>query len=565
MQFLDSNLQDNINQTRKRVDEVDSLLNNNTSTGGYFIKKVDKILTNGNIAQFYNDSLYYIFGNISIVDGKIDSILTETPPYYPIESDITDLNGAYVYPGFIDAHAHFLYQGLALKSINLAGTKSWKECVKIVEDFIKNNPDEKVYRGQGWDQNDWKIKKFPDNSSLEKLSDNPIILSRIDGHAILANSIALRQSKIDINSVIKGGEILKENENLTGLLIDNAQSLLSIAKPTNEEKSEALLVVQKKAFEYGLTGIHEAGLPSEDIMLIDELQKKKKLKMPLYVMVSESPSEINFWIKSGPLKTNLLDVRSFKFYSDGSLGSRGALMRESYTDRENHFGFEVRSTDYMKSAAERLYNNGWQMNTHSIGDSANRRMLTIYKLFIDPLKKNDLRWRIEHAQVVHPDDRLNFGLGIIPSVQPSHATSDMSWATDRLGPERISYAYSYSSLRKSSGGILPLGTDFPVESMNPLHTIYAAISRKSLDKGSKESFQIQEALSREQALIGMTRDAAYASFQEKEVGQIKLGMWANFSIFTSDIMRCPEDSIPKLKVSETWIHGEQVYVNHVNN
>jgi len=526
-------------------------------------KKTNHILLNGKIAQFNNDSLYYIDGNISIVDGKIDSILTEIPHHYNIESNITDLKGAYIYPGFIDAHAHFLYQGLALKSIDLSGTKSWKECVKIVEDFIKNNPNEKVYRGQGWDQNDWEIKEFPNNSSLEELSSNPIILSRIDGHAILANSIALRQSKIDINSVIKGGEILKENENLTGLLIDNAQSLLSIAKPTNEEKSEALLAVQKKAFKYGLTGIHEAGLPSEDIILIDELQKKKKLKMPLYVMVSESPSEMNFWIKSGPLKTNLLDVRSFKFYSDGSLGSRGALMRESYSDRENHFGFEVRSTDYMKSAAERLYNNGWQMNTHSIGDSANSRMLTIYKLFIDPLKKNDLRWRIEHAQVVHPDDRLNFGLGIIPSVQPSHATSDMSWATDRLGPQRISYAYSYSSLRKSSGGILPLGTDFPVESMNPLYTIYAAISRKSLDKGSKESFQIQEALTREQALIGMTRDAAYASFQEKEVGQIKVGMWANFSIFTSDIMKCPEDSIPKLKVSETWIHGEQVYVNHV--
>ena len=563
-QFIGSDLFNNPNQKVKILDEVDSLLNNNyTTQGGSFIKKVDKILTNGNIAQFHNDSIYYIYGNLSIVDGKIDRILDSIPANYSSKLSIIDLKGAYVYPGFIDAHAHFLYQGMALKSIDLVGTKSWEKCIEIVKDFMKKNPNEKVYRGQGWDQNNWKIKKFPNNSLLEGLSDKPIILSRIDGHAILANSLALKQSKIDLDSKIEGGEILIENKNLTGLLIDNAQSLLSITKPNNEEKSEALLAAQEKAFEYGLTGIHEAGLPTEDIMLIAELQRKKRLKMPLYVMVSESPIELDYWIKVGPLKTDLLDVRSFKFYSDGSLGSRGALMRESYSDRENHFGLEVRSLDYMKSAAERIANNGWQMNTHSIGDSANRRMLNIYKLFIDILKKKDLRWRIEHAQVVHPDDRLTFGLGIIPSVQPSHATSDMSWAMDRIGQERLSYAYAYSSLRKSSGGILPLGTDFPVESMNPLHTMYSAISRKSLNKSSEKSFQIQEALTREQALIGMTRDAAYASFQEKEVGQIKLGMWANFSIFTSDIIRCPEDSIPKLKVSETWIHGEQVYVNHV--
>ncbi len=552
-----------LSQKRKLINEVDSLLNNDDlSPEAYFVKKVDHILSNGKIAQFDDDSIYYISGNLSIVDGKIDSVLYQIPYNYISKSGITDLKGAYVYPGFIDAHAHFLYQGIALKSIDLAGTASWEECIERVKKFIKNNPNEKVYRGQGWDQNDWAIKKFPNNSSLEKISDKPIILSRIDGHAILGNSVALKQSKIDLNSKIEGGEILKENENLTGLLIDNAQSLLFITKPSNDEKSEALLAAQEKAFEYGLTGIHEAGLPREDIILIDELQKKKKLKMPLYVMVSESPSELDFWIKSGPLKTNLLDVRSFKFYSDGSLGSRGALMRESYSDRENHFGFEVRSFDYMKSAAERLFNNGWQMNTHSIGDSANRRMLNIYKKIYQYTKKKDLRWRIEHAQIVHPDDRSTFGLGIIPSVQPSHATSDMSWSMDRIGPERISYAYSYSSLRKSSGGILPLGTDFPVESMNPMYTIYAAISRKSLDQNSEKSFQIQEALTREQALIGMTRDAAYASFQEKEVGQIKVGMWANFSIFTTDIIRCPEDSISKLKVSETWIHGEQVYVNH---
>jgi predicted amidohydrolase YtcJ len=531
-------------------------------------KKIDAVLMNGKIAQYENDSVYYINGHLIIKNGKIKAI---TKNKIKIEKlikhrkkfgliDVMDLKGAYVYPGFIDAHAHFLHQGIALNSINLLGTKSWEECIERVKHFVKKNPNKKVYRGQGWDQNDWELKEFPNNSNLESITDKPIILSRIDGHAILANSKALKISKIDINTEISGGEIIKNNENLTGLLIDNAQSLLTIQEPNNQEKSEALLAAQEKAFQFGLTGIHDAGLPSKDIMLIDTLQRKQKLKIPLYIMVSESEDELNYWLNNGPIKTKLIDVRSFKFYSDGALGSRGALMRKPYSDRENHFGSEIRSFDYMLSAAERIANNGWQMNTHCIGDSANRRMLNIYQLFIDKLKKNDLRWRIEHAQVVHPKDRIAFGLGIIPSVQPSHATSDMNWAINRLGPERILYAYSYLTLREVSGGILPLGTDFPVESMNPLNTFYSAIYRKSMHDKSQPTFQIQQALSREQALIGMTRDPAYASFQENEVGQIKIGMWANFTIFTSDILKCPQESISELKVLQTWVHGELVYM-----
>ncbi len=521
---------------------------------------VDHLLLNARIAQFEGDSLFYKYSNLTLINGKIDRILDTNSIAFNSRNSRIDLKGAYVYPGFIDAHAHFLHQGMVLKSINLQGTKSWEQCVQIVKKFIINNPEEEVYRGQGWDQNDWLIKKFPDNSQLEKLSNRPILLSRIDGHATLANSVAIKESDINEKSKIDGGEVISKNGILTGLLIDNAQSLLIIKKPSKYEKCRALLAAQDEAFKVGLTGIHEAGLPTEDINLINELQKNGELKMPLYVMISESPAELTYWLDRGPLKTNLLDVRSFKFYSDGSLGSRGALMSKPYSDRDNHYGFEIRSFNYMNSAAKRLALNEWQMNTHSIGDSANRQMLKIYQSFLNKRSKKDLRWRIEHAQVVKPIDREAFRYGIIPSVQPSHATSDMDWAIERIGPERISYAYAYSSLRESSNGILPLGTDFPVESMNPIYTFYSAIARKSPDGHSKEGFQVEESLTREQALKGMTIDAAYASFQENEVGQIKIGMWANFSIFTTDIMSCAEDSITSLNVAETWIHGERVYV-----
>ncbi len=520
----------------------------------------DVTLTNVHIAQFEGDSLYYLYGHVAVRDGKILSISSYVDGKNDIPSaeDTVDLQGAYIYPGFIDAHAHFLGQGLAMNSVNLWGATSWAECVQRVQTFIAEHPGADVIRGRGWDQNDWPGAAYPTADALEGLTDKPIVLSRIDGHAVVANRIALKLSNITEDSRIDGGEVILDTQGQpTGVLIDNAEGLLQIAQPSEEERIEALVAAQARCYSLGLTSVHDAGLPTEDIDLIHRLQQEGHLTIPLYVMVSESPVALAEWKSRGPLKTDLLDVHSFKFYSDGALGSRGALLRHPYHDRHDHYGLQIRSYAYMQEAAKEVAAMGWQMNTHAIGDSVNHFMLDIYQ-YTAPAGS---RWRIEHAQIVSEMDRVRFGGAqeIIPSIQPTHATSDMDWAVDRLGHDRMHNAYAYQDLRKASGGILPLGTDFPVEEVNPLYTLYAATARKALDGHPSGGFQIENALTRPQALKGMTQDAAYAAFQEEELGAVKTGFWANFTIFTEDLLTCPEDNLPTLNVLQTWVHGVCVY------
>ncbi|HAB35840.1 MAG TPA: amidohydrolase [Cryomorphaceae bacterium] len=522
--------------------------------------EADVTLANAYIAQFDGDSLYYLHGHIAVQDGKILAILpiVEGKNTLPAAKDTVDLQGAYLYPGFIDAHAHFLGQGLAMNSVNLWGAKSWSECVDRVRAFIAEHPDASVIRGRGWDQNDWPGMEYPTLEALEGLTDKPIVLSRIDGHAVVANSVAMELSGITAESRIEGGEILHfPNGAPTGVLIDNAESLLKIAQPSETERIDALLTAQARCYSLGLTSVHDAGLPTEDIDLIHRLQDEGQLTIPLYVMVSESPEALKLWKSRGPLKSDRLDVHSFKFYSDGALGSRGALLRQPYNDRHDHFGLQIRSYDYKQEAAQEVAAMGWQMNTHAIGDSANHFMLELYQAFAP----NNSRWRIEHAQIVSAMDRMRFGgsQALLPSVQPTHATSDMDWAVERLGAHRMPDAYAYLELRQAAGGILPLGTDFPVEEVNPLYTLYAATSRKALDGHPSEGFQIENALTRSQALKGMTHDAAYAAFQEEELGEVKSGLWANFTIFTEDLLTCPEDNLPLLNVLQTWVQGACVY------
>lgn len=520
----------------------------------------DVSLINANIAQFEGDSLFYVQGNIAIRDGKvlrIDQGKGESTICSAM--DTIDLQGAYVYPGFIDAHAHFLGQGLGMNAVNLWEAKNWEECVARVALFIQEHPEQAVIRGRGWDQNDWPGAEYPTNEALQGLTDKPIVLSRIDGHAVVANHVALELSGLyQYEGQPEGGEILRNQEGLpSGVLIDNAEGLLQVAQPSKEEKIKALTDAQAWCYSLGLTGVHDAGLPTEDIQLIEQLQSRGTITIPLNVMVSESPEALDEWLARGPLKTDLLTVQSFKFYSDGALGSRGALLRSPYQDRHHHYGLQIRSYAYMEEAAARLAKNGWQMNTHAIGDSANHLMLDIYTAHAP----ESSRWRIEHAQIVSVADQRRFGGNamILPSVQPTHATSDMDWADDRLGEERMPEAYAYAALRKAANGILPLGTDFPVEEVNPLYTLYAASARKALDGHPAAGFQMQDAITRSQALKGMTMDAAYAAFQEEELGEVKSDFWANFTIFTEDLLTCDENKIPELKVLQTWVHGTCVY------
>ena len=517
------------------------------------------MLANARVAQFDGDAISFVNLHLALRDGRIAELIPATEAL-PLASDSTDLTGTFVYPGLVDAHAHFMALGQALETVNLVGTRSWAECVERVRQYVANHPEVAVVRGRGWDQNDWTLGEWPTSAELDALSDKAIVLSRIDGHAVVCNQIALKQSGINAATRIEGGEIITAAGKPTGVLVDNAETLLRIAEPSREEKIRYLQAAERWCIDLGLTGVQDAGLPTGDIMLIDSLQQAGGLRMPLYVMVSESPEALDHWLKRGPLQTDWLSVRSFKFYSDGALGSRGALLRAPYSDRHDHFGLALRDQSYLRTAAARIANAGWQMNTHAIGDSANHLVLSIYREALGAkTAKTDLRWRVEHAQVVSPEDRKEFGgsLGMVPSVQPTHATSDMDWAPDRLGADRMPHAYAYRSLREANGGWIPLGTDFPIEHPNPMYTILAATARRALDGHPAGGFQTDEALTLDQTILGMTRDAARASFREGQAGEIRVGNWADFTIFDTNLSEIEPMNLPKTQALQVWIHGER--------
>ena len=519
----------------------------------------DHVLANARVAQFDGDAISMVNLHLALRDGRIAELIPATEAL-PLASDTTDLTGTFVYPGLVDAHAHFMALGQALETVDLVGTRSWAECVERVRQYVADHPEVAVVRGRGWDQNDWTLGEWPSSAELDALGDKAIVLSRIDGHAVVCNQIALTQSGITAATRIEGGEIITAAGKPTGVLVDNAETLLRIAEPSREEKIRYLQAAERWCIDLGLTGVQDAGLPTGDIMLIDSLQRAGGLRMPLYVMVSESPEALDHWLKRGPLETDWLSVRSFKFYSDGALGSRGALLRAPYSDRHDHFGLALRDQSYLRTAAARIAKAGWQMNTHAIGDSANHLVLSIYREALGAKSaKPDLRWRVEHAQVVSPKDRKEFGgsLGIVPSVQPTHATSDMDWAPDRLGADRMPHAYAYRSLREANGGWIPLGTDFPIEHPNPMYTILAATARRALDGHPLGGFQTDEALTLDQTILGMTRDAARASFREGQAGEIRLGNWADFTIFDTNLSEIEPMNLPKTQALQVWIHGER--------
>ncbi len=470
---------------------------------------------------------------------------------------VYDAKGKIIYPGLIDAHCHFYGLGIYMQKVDLAGTKSFDEVLERIKTFQKEKNSNFIF-GRGWDQNDWEIKEYPTKDKLDKLFPKiPVAVKRIDGHAMLANQAALDLAGINEETKITGGEIIKKNGKITGVLIDNAMDLVSKIIPTESEKEavQALKDAEKYCFSYGLTTVDDAGLDRETIDLIDNLQQANELKMRIYAMVTASKSNLDYYLKNGIFKSDRLNVRSFKVYADGALGSRGASLKEPYSDRENHYGIMVTSTDTLKKIAKLIANSNFQMNTHAIGDSANAFIL---KTYADVLKsQTDRRWRAEHAQIIAPADFYYF-TEIIPSIQPTHATSDMYWAEDRLGSERIKNAYAYKKLLEINGKVA-LGTDFPVEKVNPMLTFYAAVARKDTKGYPKEGFEIENGLTREETLKGMTIWAAFSNFEENEKGSIESGKFADFVIFDQDIMEIDLDKIPNVKVSETWLNGEKVY------
>lgn len=523
------------------------------------MNKVDLIVHNAVI--YTVDPEFSIAQAFAVKDHRIVAVGTDENILEKYEAaEVVDANNKTIYPGFIDAHAHFYYYGRSLQQANLIETKSWDEALQRVQSFAKNNTFSWII-GRGWDQNDFDIQQFPDNRKLNELFPHtPVLLSRIDGHAAIANQAALDAAGIHPGQIIQGGEIQTKDGKLTGILIDNAVSLVSskIPEMTPALKEKCLLDAQKNCFAVGLTTIDDCGLGKGMIDLIDSLQKAGKLKMRLYVMASDDPFNYAYYLKTGPYKTDFLNVHAFKLFADGALGSRGACLLKPYSDRPDWNGFLLKKPEYFDSIAQLLIKSDFQMCTHAIGDSANRMMLHIY---VKALKsKNDRRWRIEHAQIVDPEDIQLFGkYNIIPSVQPTHATSDMYWAEERLGINRLSAeGYTNKALMEQNGWI-PLGTDFPVEDINPMKTFYTAVTRQDSTGYPPKGFLPQNALSREETLRGMTIWAAKANFEEDEKGSIEPGKFADFVIMDRDIMKVPMKETLQAKVEATYVGGERVY------
>jgi predicted amidohydrolase YtcJ len=528
-----------------------------TSCGGP--KKVDTLVVNGVI--YTVDSSFSTAQAMAIKDGIIVATGTDAEilAAYTAPEKI-DAKGQAVYPGFIDAHAHFVGYGKSLFQVDLFGTTSWEEAVERVKVFAAAHPELAWIEGRGWDQNKWPGKKYPTNALLNSLFPNtPVVLQRVDGHAAIANQKAFDVAGVKPGQTIVGGEVETKNGVLTGVLIDNAKGLVynSIPAVNKQTYTQWLQAAQKNCFAQGLTTVTDCGLDISDINFIDTLQQEGKINMRLFAMLSDNPENLSVYLKRGPYKTDKLFVNGFKVYADGALGSRGACLLHNYEDRKDWTGFLLANISHYDSLASILAATNFQMCTHAIGDSANRQILNIYNKYLQ--KGNDKRWRIEHAQVVNPTDFNLFGAAsVVPSVQPTHATSDMYWAADRLGNERMKGAYAYKQLMDQNGWI-PLGTDFPVEDISPFKTFLASVGRVDAKGFPEGGFQMENALTREQTIKGMTIWAAKASFLEKEVGSLEAGKKADFIILAQDLMQVPVNKILDTKVVATYSGGKKVF------
>lgn len=525
-------------------------------------KQADLIVTNATV--YLVDSAFSKVESFAVAGGKIVATGTTQEILKQFDAkNIIDATGKFVYPGFNDAHCHFNgYANNLAQYADLRGTASPEEIYERLKSHHEKFGGYWVL-GRSWDQNDWQVKEFPDKTELDKLfPETPVYLVRVDGHAGWCNSKALEMAGITAATKVTGGDVVLKSGQPTGVLVDNAMGLVSklIPEISAEQQQKALLEAQANCFAAGLTSVTDCGLDKNTILLMQEMQNRGELKMRVNAMLNPTDENFEYFVKKGPLVGEKLVVRTIKLYADGALGSRGALLLEDYSDNPGNHGLQIETQEYYDKICQLAFDNNFTMATHAIGDSANRLVMNTYGKFLK--EKNDRRWRIEHAQIVNPEDFGKFAeFSIVPSVQATHCTSDMYWAADRVGAERIKGAYAYQTLLQQNGW-LPNGTDFPVENIEPLFTFFASVFRTDHNGNPAGGWHIDEGLTREQTLRSMTIWAAKASFEENEKGSLEPGKMADFIILDTDLLTATPQQVLQANVESTWLGGVKVFDRH---
>ena len=535
--------------------------------------KADLVLVNGKI--YTVDNARPIASALAVRGGRVLFVGSDAEARVLANAStrVIDLNGKTVIPGIVDAHAHLLGLGNTLARVNLAGSTSYDEVIDRVKGFSKDVKPGEWILGRGWDQNRWTSKEFPTHDALSRaFPNNPVVLTRIDGHALLANAKAMELARVSAATTDpEGGRIMRLASGApSGVFVDKAQGLIgrAVPQPTRADTRKAILAAIAESNRWGLTGVHDAGESAETIGIFEELAKAGSYNLRNYVMLSDpgepgSPAAVrNPYLRRGPqsaLYDGHLWVRAIKLYADGALGSRGAALLAPYADEPTNSGLLVSRPEHLRAWAEAALRSGFQVNVHAIGDRGNRIVLDAFESALRTVPTADHRFRIEHAQVLSVEDIPRFAkLGVIPSMQPTHQTSDMRWAEARVGPQRIRGAYAWRSLL-NTGVVIPSGTDFPVEEVNPLLTFHAAVTRQDPTNWPVGGWYPEQKMTREEALQSMTIWPAYAGFQESMLGSLTPGKYADFVVLDRDIMRIPDTEIIATRVVSTWIGGKRVY------
>lgn len=529
--------------------------------------RADLILTNARIYTAdadrpFVEAMAVQGGKVAFVGSARGALALQGPG-----TRVLDLGGNTVIPGMTDAHAHFLGLGESLASVDLTGTRSYAQVVERVAAAARTAPAGSWIVGRGWDQNDWGNTAFPTHEALSQaVPDHPVYLTRVDGHAALANAAAMKAAGVGTGTKDpSGGRVVRAaNGAPTGVFVDRAQGLVSRAIPpeTREQRRQALVAAIDEMHRWGLTGIHDAGAGRTTIDLYEELASAGQLQLRTYVLISDDSAAIEHYFARGPqsaLYDGMLWIRGIKLYADGALGSRGAALLDPYTDDPNNSGLLVSAPEHIEDVATRALRHGFQVATHAIGDRGNRIVLDAYERALTANPTANHRFRVEHAQILSHDDIPRFAeLDVIPSMQAVHQTSDMYWAGNRLGVSRLPGAYAWRSLL-DTGLPVPNGSDFPVERVNPLFSFHSAVSRQDDDDWPAGGWYPEQRMTREEALKSVTIWPAYAGFQEEILGSLTPGKLADFVVLDQDIMRVPAELILDTKVLSTWVGGRAVY------